>query len=87
VLLVAAVAAHGKNGFFAMKGGFDYPFGLGGVAAGLAFTGPGALSADAVLGFSWSGGVALAAVVLGIAAGAFQLVTRHQEPAEARRPA
>src|SRR5262245_46950311 len=40
VMVVAAVTAHLRNGFFVQNGGYEYPLVLAVVAAALAFTGP-----------------------------------------------
>jgi putative oxidoreductase len=77
VMLVAGVSAHGKNGFFLAKGGVEYTLALGAVAAGLAFTGPGALSADQALGVSWPSASGVVCIAFGIAAGALQLLLRR----------
>ena len=67
VMIVAAFSAHIKQGFFIESGGFEYTFVLSVAALTLAFTGPGALSLDAILGHSWSGGLwGLAATLAGI---------------------
>jgi putative oxidoreductase len=82
VMLVAAFAAHVKQGFFITSGGYEYNLVLGVAALALAFVGPGAFSVDALLGlplggFTW-GALALVVAVLGAA---FQLVQRHTAPA------
>jgi putative oxidoreductase len=88
VMLVAAVSVHWQNGFF-LPGGIEYTLVLAAAAAGLAFTGPGALSADAALGISWSGASAVAALAVGITASAIQLLMRRRSSVEAaqRQPA
>ena len=53
-MMVAALSAHLKNGFFAHNGGYEYPLVLAVVAAALAFAGPGTLSLDHALGIEWS---------------------------------
>src|SRR5437868_4689644 len=50
VMLVAAVSAHVKQGFFASKGGYEYTLVLGVSGVSVAFIGPGGLSLDALLG-------------------------------------
>jgi putative oxidoreductase len=69
VMLVAAVTAHVKNGFFLASGGYEYTLVLGIAALSIAFTGSGALSIDARLGYSFSGdawgGIALLIAVAG----------------------
>jgi putative oxidoreductase len=70
-MLNAALSAHVKNGFWLADGGYEYTLALGGVAAGLSFTGAGTYSLDHALGWTLSGtawglfAVALA-LVLGI---------------------
>lgn len=86
VMVVAALSAHVKQGFFITSGGFEYNLVLGVAGLSLAFTGPGALSFDALIGLHASGpawGAAAALVALGGAA--IQLVQRRQphEPAAA----
>jgi len=77
VMLVAAVTAHVKSGFFAQAGGFEYTLVLGGAALALAFTGPGSISIDQALGISWSGETwGLAALVAGLIGGAVPLMAR-----------
>ena len=56
VMLVAAVSAHVKNGFFITSGGYEYSLVLDIAALTVAFTGPGSMSVDALLGLSVSGG-------------------------------
>ena len=77
VMLVATVSVHLKSGFFAQKGGYEYPLVLAGTAVALAFTGPGALSLDHALGVGWSGdGWGLAALAAGLVGGAVPLIAR-----------
>ncbi len=81
VMLVAAVTAHLKNGFFATGGGYEYNLVLGVAALALAFTGPGAISIDALLGLPLAGVPwGLAALAVGGAGAGVQLAQRH-EPA------
>lgn len=80
VMAVAAIAGHGGKGFFVTRGGWEYCFVLGGVAAGVAFAGPGPLSLDRALGFSGGGLLwGLFALALGIGGAAAQLATRRLE--------
>jgi putative oxidoreductase len=78
VMLVAAVTAHVKNGFFSSSGGFEYNLVLGASALSIAFIGPGVASIDALLGYSLSGALwgSAAALVAAIAA-ASQLARRR----------
>jgi putative oxidoreductase len=80
VMAVAAIAAHGGKGFFITKGGWEYCFLLGGAAACVAFTGPGAWSVDHLIGLD-NGGLlwGLFAVVAGFAGAAAQLAMRRTE--------
>jgi putative oxidoreductase len=48
-MIVALVSVHLKGGFFASSNGIEMPFLYGAAALGLAFTGGGAFSLDAVL--------------------------------------
>lgn len=54
-MLVAIVGVHLDNGFFATNNGYNFPLVLAAAAAGLAFTGPGNLSVDAITGVSIAG--------------------------------
>jgi putative oxidoreductase len=87
VMIVAAVSAHLPRGFFAQNGGYEYPLILGVAGLTLAFTGPGAISADAVLGWQVAGArwgaLALAVAVIGAAG---QLVQRRTAPAADHEP-
>jgi len=81
VMLVAAVSVHVKKGFFVASGGFEYNLVLGVAGLTVAFTGPGALSLDALLGFSLSGEFwGAAAFAVGLVGGATQLAQRRQAP-------
>jgi putative oxidoreductase len=78
VMMVAALSAHLKNGFFAHNGGYEYPLVLAVVAAALAFAGPGTLSLDHALGIEWSGDRwGFAALALGVVGGAVPLLGRR----------
>lgn len=55
VMLVAVMTVHLGKGFFAQNGGYEYPLVLAVSALTLAFTGPGALSIDALVGLPGSG--------------------------------
>jgi len=54
-MLVAIVKVHFEKGFFGTNGGYEYPLVLGSTAVGLAFTGPGTISLDAILGLPFAG--------------------------------
>ena len=51
-MLVAAISVHIKNGFFAMTNGVEAPFLYAAAALGIAFTGSGTISLDALLGLT-----------------------------------
>jgi len=81
VMVVAAMSAHVSRGFFITKGGFEYNLVLGVAGLTLAFTGPGALSLDAGLGYSQSRPLwGLAALVVGLIGAAIELAQRHPAP-------
>lgn len=81
VMLVAGVSVHGKQGFFIMSGGYEYALVLGVAGLTVAFTGPGALSLDALFGYAVSGVVSgVAALFVGLAGGAIQLAQRRPAP-------
>ena len=83
VMLVAAVSVHFKHGFFNTSGGYEYTLVLGVAGLTLAFTGPGALSLDAMLGLSVNGGFwGVAAFVVGLAGGVLQLAQRRPAPSD-----
>jgi putative oxidoreductase len=78
VMLVAAVTAHVKNGFFLASGGYEFTLVLGVAALSIAFTGPGAVSIDALLGYSFSGASwGLASLLIGAAGAGIQLAQRR----------
>jgi putative oxidoreductase len=79
VMLVAAVTVHLKQGFFATTGGYEYNLILGSAGLSLAFTGPGSLSLDAVLGFNQGGALwGGMALLVGLAAGAIQVAGQRR---------
>ena len=81
VMLVAAFSVHLKKGFFASSGGFEYNLVLGIAALSVAFTGPGALSLDAAIGWPLSGAPwGGAALALALAGGAVALAQRQRAP-------
>ena len=78
VMVVAGVSAHASKGFFAHNGGYEYTLILGIAALSIAFTGPGPLSVDAVLGVQDAGaGWGLAALVVGLVGAGVQLAQRQ----------
>ena len=78
VMLVATITVNLKNGFFAASGGYEYNLVLAAAAASIAFTGPGALSIDALLGYSFAGTAwGIGAIVVAIVGALVQLAQRH----------
>jgi putative oxidoreductase len=83
VMFVAVFSVHIKKGFFGQNGGYEYPLLLAVAALTLAFTGPGSLSFDALLGHYFSGAVwGLAALIAGIFGGIVPLLQRHTAPSQ-----
>ena len=80
VMVVAAVSVHLPNGLFAQNNGIELPLVYGIVAAGIALTGPGAFSADAVLGLTalWTPAVVWASLALAVIGGLGNLALRRQ---------
>jgi putative oxidoreductase len=82
-MLVAAISVHIKKGFFVTSGGFEYTLVLGVAALTLAFTGPGSLSLDALLGHYLSGALwGAAALFVGVLGGVVALVQRRPVPTQ-----
>jgi putative oxidoreductase len=78
VMIVAAAVAHLKNGFFITSGGYEYNVILGVAALSVAFTGPGAISADALFGYAEGGVVpGLAALAIAVVGATGQLASRR----------
>jgi len=83
VMLVAAVSVHIKKGFFITNGGFEYTLVLGVAALTPAFTGPGSLSLDALLGHYLSGTHwGAAALLVGVLGGVVALIQRRPIPTQ-----
>jgi len=78
VMLVATITVHLKNGFFASGGGYEYNLVLAAAALSVVFTGPGAFSIDALLGYSFAGTLwGIGAIVMAVVGAAVQLAQRH----------
>ncbi len=81
VMLVAVVTVHLTKGFFAQKGGYEYAFVLAVAALTVAFTGPGSLSLDALLGLERTGAVwGVAALLAGLIGGGTALLEWRKAP-------
>jgi putative oxidoreductase len=80
VMIVAAVAGHWANGFFATSNGIELPLLYASVAVVLALTGPGLLSLDAMLGLEalWSPAFAAVAIAVGVIGGIGNLAARRR---------
>jgi putative oxidoreductase len=78
-VMIVASSMHWSKGLFVTSGGIEVPLLYAAVAAGLAFTGFGALSLDAALGLAslYSGAVIGTALAVGIAGGIVVLATRR----------
>jgi len=78
-MIVAAATVHWGHGLFVMTNGIEVPLLYGAVAAGLALTGPGQYSVDALLGLTglWTPTVSWAAVLVGLVGGFGSLSLRH----------
>jgi len=84
VMVVAGVSVHLKNGFFLQAQGYEYTLVLGLAGLSVAFTGPGPISMDWLLGFQFEGpSWGLGALLVGLAGAAIQLATRRS-PAPAK---
>jgi putative oxidoreductase len=79
VMLVAALTVHRAGGLFAATNGVELPLLYAAGAIGLALTGPGAYSLDALLGLDalWTPAVTLAAIAAGAVGGLANLLVRR----------
>jgi putative oxidoreductase len=85
---VAIARAHWGKGFWNSKGGIEFPFTLGSIAAINGLAEPGAYSLDRALGLPAMGaGVYLAALLVGLVAYLVGARAVGAEPAKANRPA
>ena len=82
-VMLVAMAVNIKKGFFAQNGGYEYTVVLGVAALSVAFTGPGALSVDALFGNQLSGTFwGIAALFVGVLGGVLSLIQRRATPAQ-----
>jgi len=86
VMIVAAMTVHWEHGLFAANNGIELPLLYGAAAFGLALTGFGEYSVDALLGVAgrWSAPFTWIALVLGVAGGFLNLALRRRPSIEAR---
>jgi putative oxidoreductase len=88
VMLVAAVSVHFKQGFFNTSGGYEYNLILAVAGLAIAFTGPGALSMDALLGLTMTGAFwGVAAFIVGLIGGLITLAQRSPTSSSPTVPA
>jgi len=80
VMIVATMTVHWEHGLFAANNGIELPLLYGATAFGLALTGFGEYSVDALLGFAgrWSAGFTWIVLVLGVAGGFLNLALRRR---------
>ena len=80
VMIVAAMTVHWQHGLFATNNGIELPLLYGAAAFGLALTGYGEYSLDALLGFAgrWSTSFTWIVLALGIAGGFVNLALRRR---------
>jgi putative oxidoreductase len=85
VMLVAAITVHLKSGFFVANGGYEFNLALAAAAVSVAFSGPGALSIDALLGYAFAGNLwGVGAIVVAVTGALVQLAQRHRSSAPER---
>lgn len=86
VMIVAAMTVHWEHGLFAANNGIELPLLYGAAVFGLALTGFGAYSVDALLGVAgrWSAPFTWIVLVLGVAGGYVNLALRRRPVIEAK---
>jgi len=79
VMIVAAVAVHWQGGLFAMSNGIEVPLLYATAAVGLALTGPGRYSLDALAGLTsvWTPQLTWIALMAGVAGSVVSLGARR----------
>jgi putative oxidoreductase len=80
--IVIIGVAHLPKGFFSTAGGYEFPLSLGAGAAAILFTGPGAASVDALIGFEVTAAASVILFVLAIAGGLISLGAPRLGPRE-----
>jgi putative oxidoreductase len=77
-VMLVAMAVNIKKGFFAQNGGYEYALVLSVAALSVAFTGPGSLSLDALIGNYLSGTFwGITALFVGVLGGVSSLIQRR----------
>jgi putative oxidoreductase len=86
VMIVAAMTVHWEHGLFAANNGIELPLLYGAAAFGLALTGFGEYSVDALLGVAgrWSAPFTWIVLLLGVTGGFVNLALRRRPAIEAR---
>ena len=88
VMLVAVATVHLAKGFFNSNGGFEYNLVLAAAAWTLAFTGPGAVSVDALFGREHAGiAWGLVSLAVGLVGATVQLAGRRVTAPEGQKAA
>jgi putative oxidoreductase len=83
VMIVAAITVHWNKGLFATSGGIEVPLLYAATATGLALTGPGRFSVDALVGLATTEPLAVIALTVGIIGAFANLALRRKNPAVA----
>lgn len=81
VMVVAAITVHWKNGVFVTANGIEVPMLYTATATGLALTGFGPLSLDALLGLTYSPAVIAIVLAGGVIGGIVNTMLRRPAPA------
>ncbi|MDT4946023.1 MAG: putative oxidoreductase [Pseudonocardiales bacterium] len=78
-VMLAAAVVHAPNGLWSTGGGYELPASYALTATGLAFTGPGRISVDHLLGLTWSWPYGVGAIALGVIT-ALSVIALRQRP-------
>ena len=83
VMIVAAITVHWNKGLFSTSNGIEVPLLYAATATGLALTGPGRFSVDALVGLATTEPLAAIALAIGIIGAFANLALRRKNPAVA----